>query len=126
MTIAPIPTPDHLDRAPELATLAVLATTLQVAVFAVIAEQPGLRGPDHASSGPLADSHWVATVLVALGNKLLVVISAYRDALDREPRPPPPARRLPLLTPSRACAIPATLAMDITRRERNPIAGRAR
>ena len=84
MTIAPIPTPDDLDRAPELAALAVLATALQAAVFAVIAEQPGLRGPDHQSSRPIADSHWVATVLVALANELLAVIAAYRDALDRE------------------------------------------
>jgi hypothetical protein len=84
MTTVPIPTPDDLDRAPELAALAVLATAAQAAVFAVIAEQPGLRGPDHASSGPLADSHWVASVLVALANDLLAVIPAYRDALDRE------------------------------------------
>lgn len=84
MTIVPIPTPDDLDRAPELAALAVLATALQAAVFAVIAEQPGLRGPDHASSGSLADSHWVAAVLVTLANELQVVITAYRDALDRE------------------------------------------
>ncbi|HLT02138.1 MAG TPA: hypothetical protein VK001_08155 [Geminicoccaceae bacterium] len=84
MTRPAIPTPDQLDHAPELAVLAVLDASLQAAVYAVMAEQPGLRGPDHADLGSVPASHWCAERLVNLADRLLRVIDAYRTALARE------------------------------------------
>jgi hypothetical protein len=82
MTV-PIPMPPDLDRDPELAVLAVLETCVEAATHAVIAAQPGLRGPDPGPE-PERESHWVALAFVHVADDLLRTIRAYRDALERE------------------------------------------
>lgn len=74
-----LPTPPQLERDPELAILAVLHTTLQVAVYALVAAYPQL-----ATDYPLPsdrDFH-VASKILSLAYQLRRAISEYRRALD--------------------------------------------
>lgn len=84
MTTTCVPTPPDLDRAPELAVLAVLQVCVEAATHAVVAGQPGLRGSGEPGPDPVGDSHWVALAFVHAGDALQRTIRAYRAALERD------------------------------------------
>lgn len=76
-----IPTPTDLDRAPELAVIAVLDAALKASANAMISAHPPLRDPD-CSVGNAADL--VASVFLSIANQLGEAISAYHRAIERE------------------------------------------
>jgi hypothetical protein len=90
-------TPDDLCEAPELAVLAVLDTTLDQAVLAVIAQNREITdGEDLVGLPPTA---WIADVLASAAQHLQHLIEPYRRAVLDDSRyrarnpcltPPPP------------------------------------
>jgi len=83
MTIQ-IPTPDQLDLDPELAILAALEVTTEAAIFAVIAQHPGLRSGDELPPELETAIYWAARSIVDAGHDLLQTIRAYRGSLRFE------------------------------------------
>jgi hypothetical protein len=90
-------TPDDLDAAPELAVLAVLDTTLDQAVLALIAQHREITDSDDLVGLP--PSAWIADILASAAQHLRHLIERYRHAtLDDAPHrarhqpltPPPP------------------------------------
>lgn len=84
MTELEIPTPQKLDKAPELAVLVALDAVLRAAEFAVISVHPAMRDPDGKSHEDPSDSYWVASVFVTLAGQLHQAIGAYHAATVRE------------------------------------------
>ena len=83
MNRIPIPTPNELDHAPQLAILATLDAALLAAHFAVIAAHPQMRDqqflPEQAP-----DSYWIATVLLASLEELHNAVFAYQQLIQQE------------------------------------------
>ena len=85
MTPVDIPTPNKLDRDPELAVLAVLDAALQAAVFALISVHPHLRGDNDAPLGDgTSETYWIASVFVISARQLGDALDAYRSATDKQ------------------------------------------
>lgn len=81
MNSVEIPTPPTLDRAPELAVIAVLDAALKASVFAMISSHPLLRDPDCSVGN---DADLVASVFLSIANQLGEAINAYHRAIERE------------------------------------------
>jgi hypothetical protein len=84
----PIPTPDDLDRAPELAILAALDHTLDLATAALVCAQPELCDPERPYwLGSPTRSLTRAKTLIRRIHGLKQAIRAYRRAekISREP-----------------------------------------
>lgn len=80
--MAYIPTPSHLDDAPELAVLAVLEPALEATTSAVIAMHPELRsGCSLDDQLPRNPAVWVAYDLTERARALRDAIRRYRIAL---------------------------------------------
>ena len=78
-----IPTPDDLDRAPELAILAVLDHTLELAAAALAGAHPELCDPERPYwLGSPTRSLTIAKTLVPRIRGLQHAIRAYRRALE--------------------------------------------
>lgn len=87
MTPVDIPTPNELDRDPELAVLAALDAALQAAVFALVAVHPPLRGDSDALLGDdTPETYWIASVFVISARQLGDALDAYRNAVDKQRR----------------------------------------
>ena len=82
-----IPTPGDLDRAPELAILAALDLTLELATAALVCAHPELCDPERPYwiSSPTR-SLTLAKTLVRRAHGLQRAIRAYRRALETRPR----------------------------------------
>lgn len=84
----PVPTPDDLDRAPELAILAALDHTLELATAALVCAHPELCDPERPYwLGSPTRSLTLAKTLVRRTHGLKRAIRAYRRALEIRPRP---------------------------------------
>ena len=82
-----IPTPDDLDRAPELAILAALDHTLELATAALVCAQPELCDPERPYwLGSPTRSLTLAKTLVRRTHALQRAIRAYRRALEMRRR----------------------------------------
>ena len=78
-----IPTPDDLDRAPELAILAALDHTLELAATALVCAHPELCDPERPYwLGSPTRSLTLAKTLVRRTHGLQRAIHAYRSALE--------------------------------------------
>ena len=85
MTPVDIPTPNDLDRDPELAVLAALDAALQAAVFALISVHPHLRGGDEPQPRhDPPDTYWIASVFLISARQLGDALDAYRNAIDKQ------------------------------------------
>ena len=86
-TCDPTPTPDDLECAPELAILAALDHTLELAIAALVCAHPELRDPERPYGlGPPTHSLTLAKTLVRRTHGLQRAICAYRKALEIRPR----------------------------------------
>lgn len=82
-----IPTPDDLECAPELAILAALDHTLELATAALVCAQPELCDPERPYwLGCPTRSLTLAKTLVRRTHGLQRAIRAYRKALEIRPR----------------------------------------
>lgn len=77
------PTPYELAIAPELALLALLDNTLEIAFRALVAVHPALEGepPPYWIDCP-SPGRTAAQTIVTIANRLSVAIVAYRDAIS--------------------------------------------
>ncbi len=84
------PTPNELAHAPELAVLAALDTTLEIALRALVAAHPALADPERPywtlEESPTGSA---ANVLLGRAKAMLKALAAYRRAaaLRRDPIP---------------------------------------
>ena len=90
-------TPDDLDAAPELAVIAVLETTLDQAVLALITQHREITDSDDLVGLP--PTAWLADILASAAQDLRHLIERYRQAALDDARyrarhapftPPPP------------------------------------
>ncbi len=80
-----LPTPPLLERAPELAPLAILETALSASEAALLASWAELY--NGALDGiPRGSSVLRANAVIIHARRLATVIAAYRDSLDRDAR----------------------------------------
>jgi hypothetical protein len=87
-TLERIPTPDDLDRAPELAILAALEHTLELAARALACAHPELRDPDSPNSHrPNPPGLAIANTLARRSRALQRALRTYRRAVELGPRP---------------------------------------
>jgi hypothetical protein len=81
------PTPTDLDLAPELAILAALGTTAELARTAIISTRTELRDPDHAQHLLFSeDETGTVKTLMTLINALLEQIEIYGERIEAEHR----------------------------------------
>jgi len=86
-TCDPTPTPDDLECAPELAILAALDHTLELAIAALVCAHPELRDPERPYwLGSPTHSLTLAKTLVRRTHALQRAIRAYRRALEMRRR----------------------------------------
>lgn len=84
MTPTPLPTPDDLDHAPELAVLAVLDSALATAQTTLLWTHAELRSGDDACPHPQTAALWVARAMLPMLGVLGQQIERYRQALEYE------------------------------------------
>jgi len=85
-----IPTPEDLDRAPELAILAALDPTLELAAAALVAAHPELCDPERpAWLGAPTRSAAIAQSLMRKAHGLQRATRDYRRAVEIPPREDP-------------------------------------
>ena len=88
MTPTPPPTPFEIANAPELAILAALDATLDLALRALLAAHPQLGDPDVPSwARDSSPSRTTADRILALAVRLTHELNAYRRATAPSPRP---------------------------------------
>jgi hypothetical protein len=86
-----IPTPDDLDRAPELAILAALAHTLELAATALVCAHPDLCDPERPSwLAARTRSVAIAESLMSRARGLQHALRDYRRAVEIPLREDPP------------------------------------
>lgn len=87
MSPARLPTPDEIDGAAELAILAALDHTLELALRALVAAHPQLGDSDCPSwARDAAPARAAADRVLAAAVHLTHALEAYRRALPRSPR----------------------------------------
>jgi hypothetical protein len=80
-----LPTPDRLIDHPELASLAMLDTALELATLALAAEQPGLCAWDRTADALIGPDLAIADTLVQQAAALRAVIRCYRRLMATPP-----------------------------------------
>lgn len=83
----PLPTPPELDQAPELALIAVLEFTLEIAVQALVAAHPQLCDHQRPYWIPQTPSSMIAEVIVSTVDSLKQSLHDYRHHINMEMNP---------------------------------------
>jgi hypothetical protein len=79
-----LPTPDEIQRAPELAILAAIEHALDIAIVTLVAAQPELRPTLDGYDAVISDAAVCADTVIVEAQTLVRAIAAYRAVVIAE------------------------------------------